>query len=1774
MCGAMLSRIYAWMLIFLLYPSVSVFGQDACTSESEPNDQLLQAATLEGTACFAGVLEPNTQDRFIWSILPGEVAHGWELSFSGGYRHSRVILQAVKPAEGAQPSSEGAELLRLDTVDGSYTGHTSEFLLNPGTYLVSILSDGSSPYRVNIAPTPIGMRETEPNDVAAQASVLLPDTAVSGMLQAEPDFHRFTIPETGARRQWSIEVNGPPGQWVSIELQKADGQTILASSGAIYHPIQLADLGLAAGDYLIKLSNNTGIVAPYSIKLIPGGPRVPSREDEPNDSFASARPLTLGKSIAGRLGRSGDTDVYVLDVGPALADKLISIALKSGPDRILCLKDANDAELQCRSGKSLELSKLTLPAGRYGVWVSPWSDDPDQVYALTARIVGAHRLDTESEPNEKPQYANSIAPERTIQGDLSGEDVDNFTLHVDGPAKLWTIKAAGGGVASISVTNFDQTVIGSGENIEGTTGAVANQVFLLPGDYWIKVSGKGGPYTLTTTSTGPPDLTSEREPNDTDAQAQRLDFGVVHKGQLSDSTDRDVYRFSLFAPDHIRLKVEPSAGDEIAVELEWGYPSPKRPRGSTSSSPYFYDALLDPGDYIVRLRSERRSSSPYKIEMTRADPFVLPSDLEPNDTPSQAHDLPASLAVEGNVVSNMDVDWFALPLLKQPTKMTVQVIGNVELSLVDGSEPFAGTWNASARIFDAELPAQQPLRLGVKGDGQYKFQVSFTDGPKPVAATPTLPLELKLKLDQAIVAAFWIRGQRIKGHIDLVNTGPSSLDLTLDVVSSHFAYQPVLNNRSVTLAAGAQTSVPFDVVVAPDAWANQRVDFVAKAVTADGSSTTDVTQLTADPAALPVAQEISFPLPKNLIGGFNVASSALGGVITLPEGDTSNEKPAFLQDGLAGDAKIGAFAVPGNQLPYVITASFGAAHPWTIVGITIHPQAEGRLYPAEQLKDFDLLLSEDGVLFKPVLSGQLSMLPVEQAFVLDKPFLARAAQLRLKSNHADNLGNVGLSEWKVIAKPGEPDGLSADIAEWSRGGHVVWNNVVIPSGPEGERAMLGTATSTVVKVPAGQRPEWVIGFNEDRAAQIARLEWDAGDASAELQAFNALQVSVSTDGPFGPWHDLGKWSLPIETGGTARWSLPKPVWARFVRFTAMPAIDKNMPWAYPKALRIFEKSTGAGYLSILGEWGQYNRNAIFEATSPIPPLPELVLTSDKGNRDKAQTLIVGKSASGEVRLNEVEDWYAVDVPTNTNRLTLTASAEPTIDVDMDLEAADASKVALVLLPSAPNSLSFEAAVEGGQRYFVRVHEPQRSVAIAYDTSASISNFAPIIRHAMAAFASGVVPGREFVNFMMFESPFVLKAWSDQPWVLEGAVLAKPGADQLDSSDLEATLTRILDAFTPRRGVRAAIIVTDAATPGFERASGVWAKLGSLRPRIFAAHIGGGSDPRREKQIMQDLAAVNGGYYASARTQAEMDVVSERAAAWLRRPTRYQLLASVYNAVPPESGTLQVVGRSPIETKPLQKQAVPPALPPDGAVELIFDASGSMLQRLNGERRIEIARRVLSDLVTKTLSPTQFMALRVFGDDHPDSCETRLASPLAPLDPKSMVKLIRKITPKNLARTPIAASLRAVRDDLAEAKGLRTIMLVTDGEETCDGDPETEIAGLRAKGFDVRVNIIGFAVDDSALKETFQKWAKIGGGTYFDVGNAAELAVAVRAAVQLPYRVLDQTGAEVASGIIGGPAVKLPPATYRLEVGTTNPLVIESVVVEAGQPTSISYAPQQ
>ncbi|HVS66034.1 MAG TPA: VWA domain-containing protein [Thermoanaerobaculia bacterium] len=233
----------------------------------------------------------------------------------------------------------------------------------------------------------------------------------------------------------------------------------------------------------------------------------------------------------------------------------------------------------------------------------------------------------------------------------------------------------------------------------------------------------------------------------------------------------------------------------------------------------------------------------------------------------------------------------------------------------------------------------------------------------------------------------------------------------------------------------------------------------------------------------------------------------------------------------------------------------------------------------------------------------------------------------------------------------------------------------------------------------------------------------------------------------------------------------------------------------------------------------------------------------------------------------------------------------------------------------------------------------------------------------------------------------------------------------------------------------------------------------------------------------------------------------------------------------------------------------------GAVEIVLDASGSMLQRLDGTRRIELARDALLDLTGQTLPDGVPFALRVFGHREADSCRTDLEIPLAPLDRDRAAATIRSIEAKNLAKTPIADSLSRARQDLAGASGPLLIVLVTDGEETCGGDPAAAIGELAQAGIDVRVNIVGFAIDELMLEEEFERWARLGGGRYLDAADGEALQEAMRSALRSSFEVL--SGDEVvASGTVGGDVVELAPGQYRVLVGDGREL--GPVTIRGGQ----------
>jgi Ca-activated chloride channel family protein len=123
---------------------------------------------------------------------------------------------------------------------------------------------------------------------------------------------------------------------------------------------------------------------------------------------------------------------------------------------------------------------------------------------------------------------------------------------------------------------------------------------------------------------------------------------------------------------------------------------------------------------------------------------------------------------------------------------------------------------------------------------------------------------------------------------------------------------------------------------------------------------------------------------------------------------------------------------------------------------------------------------------------------------------------------------------------------------------------------------------------------------------------------------------------------------------------------------------------------------------------------------------------------------------------------------------------------------------------------------------------------------------------------------------------------------------------------------------------------------------------------------------------------------------------------------------------------------------------------------VFDASQSMWAKWESDSRINIAKRMMSQMLDSLRGLENVeLALRVYGHQKPvppqDCSDTRLEVPFKKNNIDEIKSVIQKLEPKGT--TPIARSLEAAALDFPKSTPSRNIViLITDGIEACDGDP--------------------------------------------------------------------------------------------------------------------------
>jgi len=236
--------------------------------------------------------------------------------------------------------------------------------------------------------------------------------------------------------------------------------------------------------------------------------------------------------------------------------------------------------------------------------------------------------------------------------------------------------------------------------------------------------------------------------------------------------------------------------------------------------------------------------------------------------------------------------------------------------------------------------------------------------------------------------------------------------------------------------------------------------------------------------------------------------------------------------------------------------------------------------------------------------------------------------------------------------------------------------------------------------------------------------------------------------------------------------------------------------------------------------------------------------------------------------------------------------------------------------------------------------------------------------------------------------------------------------------------------------------------------------------------------------------------------------------------------------------------------------------------IILDSSSSMGDRFEDSIKMEIAKEVLKEFVADLPDKIR-VGLRVFG-----GCEySRLVRPIEPLDRATLQTQIRSI--ETGGKTPIAYTLEQAKGDFADVPGTKLILLVSDGMETCGGDPVASAWDLLNSGYDLRINVVGFDIGEMpGAREQLMEIARATGGTYYDAQSSEELRMALRLSDQITYVIYNQEGEKVATGVIGGPSEPgkevLKPGVYRV-VLNTSPTTELNITIEPGQTTQIELA---
>jgi Ca-activated chloride channel family protein len=173
--------------------------------------------------------------------------------------------------------------------------------------------------------------------------------------------------------------------------------------------------------------------------------------------------------------------------------------------------------------------------------------------------------------------------------------------------------------------------------------------------------------------------------------------------------------------------------------------------------------------------------------------------------------------------------------------------------------------------------------------------------------------------------------------------------------------------------------------------------------------------------------------------------------------------------------------------------------------------------------------------------------------------------------------------------------------------------------------------------------------------------------------------------------------------------------------------------------------------------------------------------------------------------------------------------------------------------------------------------------------------------------------------------------------------------------------------------------------------------------------------------------------------------------------------------------------------------------------IVLDGSGSMWAQIDGTARISIARDTLRAVLGELPDDIE-LGLMTYGHRERGNCgDIELLVPAGAGTGEAIIGAADRINPRGM--TPISDAVRLAAEELRFTEERATVILITDGLETCEVDPCQLASELDAAGIDFTTHVVGFGLSDAEGQQV-ACLAENTGGRYIQAQDAGELVSAL------------------------------------------------------------------